>query len=127
MKRAVTTLEQLAGSERGAMHTPSTTVLVEEVSGAACTHLATASNLLLERRYGILCRFGHIHATREVQERHVCILADLVSMPPSRLLACPDEALARVSSRASLCRLRHEEGANVRRVGREPLINQEAP
>jgi hypothetical protein len=94
MKRVVTTLEQLAGSERGAMQAPSTTVLGEEVSGAACTHLATASKLLRERGYGMLCRFGHIHATREAQEWHVCILADLVSMPPSRLLACPDEALA---------------------------------
>ena len=94
MKRIVTTLAQLAGTERGAMQASSTPVLVGEVSGAAYTHLATASKLLLERRYGMLCRFGHILATREAQEWHVCILANLVSMPPSRLLACPDEALA---------------------------------
>lgn len=94
MKRMVTTLEQLAGSEPGAMQASSTTVLVEEVSGATCTHLATASKLLLEHRCGMLCRFGHIPATREDQEWHVCNLADLVSMPPSHLLACPDEALA---------------------------------
>jgi hypothetical protein len=49
---------------------------------------------LLERQgYEMLYRFGYIHATRDAQEWHVCLVADLTSMPSSRLLACLDEAL----------------------------------
>jgi hypothetical protein len=55
--------------------------------------LATARILLGEYGYDLVERFGHIHATRDAQEWHVCLIADLSSMPPSRLLACLDEAL----------------------------------
>ncbi len=96
MKSVVTPLEQPVGREPDMVQALSAIVPGEEVSGAACTSmdLAMTSKLFRERGYGMLCRFGHVHATREAQEWHVCMLADLFSMPPSRLLACLDEALA---------------------------------
>ena len=54
----------------------------------------TDARHLLERQgYEMLYRFGHIHATRDAQEWHVCLIADLTSIPPERLLAYLDEAL----------------------------------
>ena len=55
--------------------------------------LATARNLLGEHGYDLVERFGHVHTTRDAQEWHLCLLADLASMPPARLLTCLDEAL----------------------------------
>jgi hypothetical protein len=74
----------------------STAVQGEEVSGEARLplDLATASKLFRERGYDIVCRFGHVHTTRDGQEWHLCLEADLVSTPPGRLLACLEEALA---------------------------------
>src|SRR5260370_8962881 len=54
----------------------------------------TDAQRLLERQgYEMLCRFGHVHATRDAQEWHLCLVADLASMPPARLFICLDEAL----------------------------------
>lgn len=39
------------------------------------------------------CRFEHVHATTGAQELHICLLADLAAMSPSRFLACLDEAI----------------------------------
>ena len=50
--------------------------------------------LLKSQGYEMLSRFGHIHATRDAQEWHICLVADLASMSPARLLSCLDEALA---------------------------------
>ena len=55
--------------------------------------LAIARNLLGECGYDLVERFGHVHAARDAQEWHLCLLADLASMPPARLLTCLDEAL----------------------------------
>ncbi len=55
--------------------------------------LTEVQHLLKRQGYEILSRSGHIHATRDAQEWHLCLLADLASMPPARLLACLDEAL----------------------------------
>lgn len=52
-----------------------------------------ALDLLRERGYGMSCRFGHVHATTDAQELHICLLADLAAMSPSRFLACLDEAI----------------------------------
>ena len=71
------------------------TALGEHMSSAAATHLdrAMAGKLLRECGYDLVERFGHVHATRDAREWHVCLVADLASMPPARLLACLDEAL----------------------------------
>ncbi len=55
--------------------------------------LTEVQHLLKLQGYEMLSRSGHIHATRDAQEWHVCLRADLSSMPPSRLLVCLDEAL----------------------------------
>jgi len=55
--------------------------------------LTDVRHLLKRQGYEMLSRFGHIHATRDAQEWHVCLVADLASMPPARLLACLNEAL----------------------------------
>ena len=105
MKGGVTPLKQPPGRERGTMQALSTAVEAEEVSGGARLplDLATASRLFRARGYDIVCRFGHAHATRDGQEWHLCLEADLASMPPVRLLACLEEALAlRVEPRLAL-------------------------
>ncbi len=83
---------------------------------------------LLERRgYEMLCRFGHVHASRDAQEWHVCLVSDLALMPPTHLLARLDEALKlRVEQSIALSPLAHRVGANVRSDGRKPSIKQEA-
>jgi hypothetical protein len=86
-----------------------------------------AQHLLERQGCEILCRFGHIHATRDVQEWHVCLVADLASMPPSHLLARLDKALKlRVEQSIALSPLTHEEGAKVRRDKQEKSIKKEA-
>jgi hypothetical protein len=71
------------------------TALAEQMSSAAPAHLdsAMAGKLLREYGYDLVERFGHVHATRDAREWHLCLVADLVSMPPAHLLACLDEAL----------------------------------
>ena len=89
--------------------------------------ITDAQHLLERQGYEMLDRFGHVHASRNAQEWHLCLLTDLASMPPARLLACLDEALTlRVEQSLVLSPLTHEAGANVRRDGREPSIKQEA-
>lgn len=55
--------------------------------------LTDVQHLLKRQGYEMLSRSGHIHAMRDAQEWHICLIGDLASMPPSRLLACLDEAL----------------------------------
>lgn len=86
-----------------------------------------AQHLLERQGYEMLYRFGHIHATRDAQEWHVCLVADLASMPPARFLTCLDKALTlRVEQSIALSSLTLEEGARVRRDGREKSIKKEA-
>lgn len=54
--------------------------------------LVKAQSLLHEQGYSMACRFGHVHATREGEELHVCLLADLVAMSPTRFLERLNEA-----------------------------------
>lgn len=105
MKGGATPLKQSEGRERDRVQPPLTTESREEMSDAECAalDLGTASQLLRKREYGLRCRFGHVHAAQGRQEWHVCLLADLDSMFPSRLLTCLDEALAlRVEQRMVL-------------------------
>jgi hypothetical protein len=71
------------------------TALAEHMSSAVQAHLdrARAGKLLRECGYDLVERFDHVHATRDAQEWHLCLVGDLASMPPSRLLACLEEAL----------------------------------
>jgi len=62
-------------------------------AGHARLDRATSRTLLGEYGYDLVERFGHIHATRGAQEWHLCLVADLASIPPAHLLACLDEAL----------------------------------
>jgi hypothetical protein len=65
--------------------------------------LTEVQHLLKRQDYEMLSRSGYIHATRDAQEWHVCLVADLASMPPSRLLACRDRALKlRIEQRLAL-------------------------
>jgi len=86
-----------------------------------------AQHLLARQGYEMLDRFGHVHASRNAQEWHLCLITDLASMPPTGLLACLDEALKlRVEPSIVLSPLTSETGSNARRDGREPSIKQEA-
>ncbi len=86
-----------------------------------------AQHLLARQGYEMLDRFGHVHASRNAQEWHLCLITELASMPPTRLLARLDEALTlRVEHSIALSSLAHGVGANARRDGREPSIKQEA-
>lgn len=71
------------------------TALAEHTSSAAPAHLdrARAGKLLRECGYDLVELFDHVHATRDTQEWHLCLVTDLASMPPVRLLACLEEAL----------------------------------
>ena len=55
--------------------------------------VSVALDLLREQGYGMSRRFEHVHATTGAQELHICLLADLAAMSPSRFLACLDEAI----------------------------------
>lgn len=77
------------------MHAVTNTVPVEH---AACAEpdlldLATAGELLRERGYELVERFGHVHAAAGGWEWHVCLLADLASLSPSRLLGLLEESI----------------------------------
>lgn len=77
------------------MQTLMNPTLAEQESGTASGHLVLAGvgDLLQARGYELVDRFGHVHARRNAQELHVCLVADLASMSPSRFLACLDEAI----------------------------------
>lgn len=105
MKAGVTALNQPPGGERGTMQARSTAVQEEEVSGIVRLplDLTTASRLFRAYGYDLVCRFGHVHATRDAHEWHLCLEADLASMPPRRWFACLEEALGlRVEPRLAL-------------------------
>ena len=91
----VASLEEQRAKWPGTMQTATNTTPVECATRADPTRLdlATARNLLRECGYDLVERFGHVHATRDAQEWHLCLLADLASMPPARLLTCLDGAL----------------------------------
>lgn len=72
--------------------------------------LATARSLLGEHGYDLVERFGHVHATRDAQEWHLCLVADFTSMSPARLLALLKRSRC-VLGRASFSPLRYERRA----------------
>jgi hypothetical protein len=55
--------------------------------------VAAAGDLLQQQGYGMICRFGHMHATTSTWEWHICLVADLASMTQARFLVCLDEAI----------------------------------
>ena len=55
--------------------------------------VAAVRELLQQQGYGMVCRFGHMHATAGTWEWHVCLVADLASMTQARFLVCLDEAI----------------------------------
>lgn len=88
--------------------------------------LTDAQHLLERQGYEMLSRFGHVHASRDAQEWHVCLVSELASMPPARLLARLNEALKlRIEQSIALSPLTHKAGANVRKGESEPFIKRE--
>jgi hypothetical protein len=57
--------------------------------------LESARALLEQSGYGIEYRFGHVHATKQGQELHICLIADLATMEQARFFASLKEALTR--------------------------------
>ena len=55
--------------------------------------ISAARELLLEQGFGLTERFEHVHAVKAGEEWHVCLVAELALMHPSRFLACLDEAI----------------------------------
>jgi hypothetical protein len=55
--------------------------------------VSTTRDLLRERGYELVERFGHVHAAKGTQEWHVCLMQDLASMLPGHVLACLEEAI----------------------------------
>jgi hypothetical protein len=55
--------------------------------------ISVACDLLQQQGFGLSERFEHIHATRDNQEWHVCLVRELASMHPSHFLLCLDEAI----------------------------------
>ena len=88
-------LKEDEGRGQGTMWALTNSAPVEYAKGAelARLDLATSRDLLQERGYELIDRFGHVHATKDRQELHVCLLADLATMDPSQFLVCLDEAI----------------------------------
>jgi hypothetical protein len=55
--------------------------------------VSAARDLLQQQGFDMAERFEHVHATRDHQEWHVCLVAELASMGPDQFLACLEEAL----------------------------------
>ena len=55
--------------------------------------LESARALLEQSGYGIEYRCGHVHATRQGWEWHICLIADLATMEQARFLASLKETL----------------------------------
>lgn len=89
--------------------------------------LTDVQHLLKRQGDEMLSRSGHIHAMRDAWEWHLCLVADLASMSPSRLLACLDEALKLRVEQSVALSTSYEKGENVRRDGPEPFSKQEVP
>ena len=88
-------LKRQAGRNPGATQTLTYTAQTEDANGAAPAYLdrAEAEALLRERGYELVERFGHIHAAAGTWEWHVCLLTNLVSMPPASFLALLEESI----------------------------------
>jgi hypothetical protein len=54
---------------------------------------STTRDLLRERGYELVCRFGHVHAAADAQEWHICLVGDLASMLPGHFLVCLEESI----------------------------------
>lgn len=54
--------------------------------------LLSVESLLVEQGYRLMCRFGHVHAATDGEELHLCLIADLALMSPSRFLERLNEA-----------------------------------
>ena len=52
-----------------------------------------ARTLLWQRGYEMVCRFGHLHATKDGGEWHMCLVTDVAHLSPVQFLARLDEAL----------------------------------
>ena len=52
-----------------------------------------ARSLLLEQGYELIERVHHIHASRDRQEWHICLVADLLFLTPQQFLQRFEEAL----------------------------------
>jgi hypothetical protein len=55
--------------------------------------VSAARDLLRQQGFDMAERFEHVHATRDHQEWHVCLVAELASMGPAQFLVCLEEAL----------------------------------
>jgi hypothetical protein len=51
-------------------------------------------DVLRERGYTMVSRFEHVHATKDGDEWHLCLMADSAALSPAQLLALLDDALA---------------------------------
>ena len=51
-------------------------------------------DLLQARGYEIVHRYGHLHATKDGNEWHLCLMADSAALSPAQVLAHLDDALA---------------------------------
>jgi hypothetical protein len=51
-------------------------------------------DVLQARGYTLVSRFEHIHATKDGDEWHLCLMADITALSPAQLLALLDDALA---------------------------------
>ena len=105
-------------------HTPPLEVLDRNRHGRACG-CPDLRWRLADLHPRIHC-FGHVHASRNAQEWHLCLITDLASPPPAGLLACLDAALTlRVEQSLVLSPPASETGSNARRDGREPSTERQ--
>jgi len=51
-------------------------------------------DVLRERGYAMVSRFGHVHAAKDGDEWHLCLIADSAALSRAQLLALLDDALA---------------------------------
>ena len=51
-------------------------------------------DVLRERGYAMVSRFEHVHATKNGDEWHLCLMAESAALTPAQLLALLDDALA---------------------------------
>lgn len=51
-------------------------------------------DVLRERGYAMVSRFEHVHASKDGDEWHLCLMAESAALSPAQLLALLDDALA---------------------------------
>ncbi len=56
--------------------------------------MGTVCDVLQERGYEMVPRFGHVHARKDGSEWHICLIADVVALSRLHLLAHLEDALA---------------------------------